>query len=162
MAIFDEKDFGRRLKEARSHAGVTQTDAADAAGAKQSYISSIESGRIQPTPAKLSALLERYGASADFVFGQSEQWFRVRKDRPGEIASEVFELITKMSPAHREDLLGIARQFASTPIERGQLLSILGEIKSTGGEDALNSLLRFIGRFLPPDSNPGEKPDSPV
>lgn len=150
----------------RSWADVTQEDAARAAEATQSYISGIESGRIQPTLVKLSALLEKYRASAEYVLGQSDQWRLVPRDvsleRYDADVVEMLDLLGRMSSAHRSDLLGIARQFAHSSVEREQLKALLVEVERVGGEEARNSLLRFLGRFLPPDIAPGEEPDAPA
>lgn len=72
----DNKDFrvivGRRLKEARNKAGMTQQQVADALGVARSTVATWESGQNDVDTATLKRLAEMYGTTTDWLLGSDD------------------------------------------------------------------------------------------
>ena len=68
MAGMDKKAIGRRLKEYRRKAGLTQDELAEKVGLSPHYYSAIERGASFPRIEKLVLILNVIGASADQIF----------------------------------------------------------------------------------------------
>lgn len=151
----EEWEIGRRLRSYREARSLGLNQAAILAGISNTYLSSLERGINRPNWDLLADLSRLYRVPADAILG-----LPAKEYAPDAI--ELLELLSRMSPSHRSDLLGIARQFAGSSVEMEQFLLILNEVKRIGGEEARDSLLRFIGRFLPPDVTSGEKPVDPA
>ncbi len=64
----DYKKFGKRLKECREKAGLTQEALAEKVGCSPTYVSSLERGAAFPRGDKLIAILNILKTSADSVF----------------------------------------------------------------------------------------------
>lgn len=62
------KKIGKRLKEQREKAGLTQEELAEAVGCSSTYISALERGAAFPRGDKLIALLNTLKTSADSIF----------------------------------------------------------------------------------------------
>lgn len=58
-----------RLVSARRAAGLSQRQLADATGIPQGHVSRIESGKLQPSLARLARLAVALGVSTDYLLG---------------------------------------------------------------------------------------------
>lgn len=61
--------FAQKIKVARTQAGYTQQQVADATGISRNVISRLESGTRQPELENLGKLIDFYEVSADWVLG---------------------------------------------------------------------------------------------
>lgn len=61
--------FHLKIKEARKQAMYTQQEVEKETGIKQSVLSSIETGRTEPSLEILGILIDLYGVSADWILG---------------------------------------------------------------------------------------------
>ena len=61
--------FIQKIKAARTNAGYTQQETADATGIPRSTISRIESGLREPDIENLGKLIDFYEVSADWILG---------------------------------------------------------------------------------------------
>ena len=64
----DYKKFGKRLKECREKAGLTQEALAEKVGCSPTYVSALERGAAFPRGDKLIVILNTLKVSADSVF----------------------------------------------------------------------------------------------
>lgn len=62
---------GRRIRQAREHAGLTQEKLAETIGVSRTAISRWESGEIDPTIDHLIHLAQQLNVSADYLLGIS-------------------------------------------------------------------------------------------
>jgi transcriptional regulator with XRE-family HTH domain len=87
--------LAHRLKDARLHAGVTQAEAAEAAGVQRTAVSMWERGKTLPGLLAFRAIVTLYGVGAHrTLFGTSPVSFTVRERQAlmkaaGEISPEI-------------------------------------------------------------------------
>ena len=99
MAGMDKKAIGRRLKEYRRKAGLTQDELAEKVGLSPHYYSAIERGASFPRIEKLVLILNVIGASADQIFVDVV-------DRSGKAqASHLWEDIQGLPPDEQRRIL---------------------------------------------------------
>lgn len=101
--------LGQRLEERRKAVGLTQGEAAEAAGVAQTYVSNLENGHNRPGVVSLLVnLADQYETSLDYIFGRSEKPGLAETKRLSETARGILHLVDTL-PGHRqEDLLVIA------------------------------------------------------
>ena len=63
------KDLGKRIKQARIRAGITQEYVAEAVGVSRTAVTRWEQGEIEPTLGHLAALAGLLGVTADHLLG---------------------------------------------------------------------------------------------
>ena len=63
------KDFSKRLKQARLKIGLTQKEVSEITNIKQSNISKYENGTLEPDIEKLGLLIDCYQEDANFILG---------------------------------------------------------------------------------------------
>lgn len=61
--------LGDKLKKARTNAGYTQQQVTDYLSIKQSQLSKIENGQLEPSIETLGTLIDFYEVSADWILG---------------------------------------------------------------------------------------------
>ena len=71
--MFSKELFGRRVKEVRLKADVTQADFGLIIGTGKSHVSEIEKGSSCTTVEGLASLCERYNVSADYLLGLTDE-----------------------------------------------------------------------------------------
>lgn len=148
MAIFWEI-FAARLKDARQRAGRTQDDARRAIGVTQSYISGLEKGHSRPAPIeKIYELLRYYEASADYVFGVSDQWTATEREKLGDMEIDLLRIFEKASANTRAEILKVLQVMVDADMERQQAIResrfFLDVVEGAGPEamDVLVDVLR--------------------
>lgn len=62
--------LAEKLKAERLKKGVSKTEAANAVGVTQSFISHLESGRKMPSTAVIVDIAKYYGVSLDYLLGE--------------------------------------------------------------------------------------------
>lgn len=67
--FFKMENFGERLKELRTEAGITQKQLASEIGNAQSAIAYWETNKQEPTISALKKLCVFFGVSADYLIG---------------------------------------------------------------------------------------------
>lgn len=102
-------DIGARLKVARRSAGVTQQEAADAAGVKRTTVSNWEAGRNLPGLIQFRALLRMYGGTGyQILFGanpfelsrsEAQELSQLSKLASPELRSRIDMLLTILTTA---------------------------------------------------------------
>ncbi len=71
LATSDDSDeIGARLRSIRQAKGISARDLADRAGVTAAYISRLENGKMSPTVASLSRVMQALGESVGALFGQ--------------------------------------------------------------------------------------------
>lgn len=73
MAIFDEKDFGIRLRTERKKAGLSQENLAYALNVTKSTISRFEKGITSPTPKQIAIMCNEMNINVNKLFDNSEK-----------------------------------------------------------------------------------------
>lgn len=68
------KEVGKRLKEARNNAGLTQTEVAQKMGTVQSYYIKYELGKLELDYQKIIFLCKLYNVSSDYILGLSNEF----------------------------------------------------------------------------------------
>lgn len=66
-------EFGKRFRECRKAAGLTQVEAAEAMEIGRSSISEYETGDAEPTASVIYKMAETYGVSANYLLGLPDQ-----------------------------------------------------------------------------------------
>ena len=69
----DAEQLGRRLREARDYAGLSQDFVAERTGLRRSALSDIERGKRRCSGPELAALARLYGRSTDSILGTEDQ-----------------------------------------------------------------------------------------
>jgi transcriptional regulator with XRE-family HTH domain len=87
----DDKTFGRRLRETRLRAGLSQSDLEDVSGIPKARLSRYENGHVAPSIQTLQRLAGALGVSEASLLGDQrailEQFFEVLCDRGVPIGS---------------------------------------------------------------------------
>ncbi len=65
--------LGEKLRKARIEAGYTQNQIIEMLGIKQSQLSKIENGKIEPNIETLGSLIDFYEVSADWILGTGKR-----------------------------------------------------------------------------------------
>ncbi len=149
----DPAEVGRRLKNAREAAGITQADAAAAIRVARTTLLAIEKGQRRWQPAELQRLAVAYGTSANQLLRRESVYVdlapRFRKDgryveaEAGEAARSLVDFVR--AEVELENLLGIQRP-RNFPAERPLLP---GDVRIQAESDALE-LRQRIGLGLAP------------
>lgn len=97
--------LSQRLKEQRKAAGLTQEEAAEAAGVVQTYVSNLENGHNNPGVVELLyKLAQQYDTSIDYLFGRADD-SRLHKQAPRSAAAQrVMSLLNSLPEHRREDV----------------------------------------------------------
>lgn len=66
----DERDFLRRLRQARKDAGLTQVEVARRLGRSQSFVTKAETGERRLDVTELRAFARLYGKRVSYFFGE--------------------------------------------------------------------------------------------
>ena len=106
MASTDREKIGKRLKEARKLAGLSQAQAAHVLGIHRPSISEIESGNRRISAEELSELCEVYDVTPDWVLGRKPETLLVDDPKLQLAARE----LAKLKP---DDLKRLLRLIAS-------------------------------------------------
>lgn len=108
--------MGERLKERREHAKLTLGQVGTYEGVTAQYLSQLETGKRTPNVwALLVALVKRYGTSADYLLGLTDNPApagRINTAAAGETITEVIDVVLDMSDAKQREILAIARALA--------------------------------------------------
>lgn len=67
----DAEQIGRRLRGIRQAKGISARDLAERAGVTAAYLSRLENGKVSPTVASLTRVMQALGESVGALFGQS-------------------------------------------------------------------------------------------
>ena len=73
MAIFNNKDFGLRLRNERKKAGLSQENLAYALNVNKSTISRFEKGSTSPTPKQIAIMCHEMNINVNKLFDSSER-----------------------------------------------------------------------------------------
>lgn len=94
-------DLGRRLREARDYAGLSQDFVAAHTGLRRTAISDIERGKRQCTGPELRLLASLYGRTADSILGAEEL-------EPDDAVRALNRTVTALDEADRAEVLRFA------------------------------------------------------
>ena len=81
VATSPQRNFGRRVRDLRRAAGMTQEDLAERCGLFRTYMSRIETGKANPTLTMIHALAASLGVPVTALFGEVAEE-AVRKRSP--------------------------------------------------------------------------------
>jgi transcriptional regulator with XRE-family HTH domain len=103
------KDFGRRLEEIRTDAGLTQTALAKALNTSQSAISQMESGEREPSFDMLRRLAAALGVTLAYLMGKDvdhltpveQTHFRQYRSLPDEAKQELRDYAEFLRRKHK-------------------------------------------------------------
>ena len=103
-------DFGRRLQEIRTDAGLSQTGLAKALHTSQSAISQMENGERQPSFEMLRRLAQALGVSPAHLLGKDveelspkeQAWFRQYRSLPDEAKKELRDYAAYLRQRHKK------------------------------------------------------------
>ena len=146
-------ELGRRLRNARERAGVTQAQAADAVAVARTTLIAIEGGKRRARLNEIRRLAQKYGESINgLLIGEATPIdflprFRKAGSSGGREKAEAAEVLVDLVKAevHLERVLGIARSF-SYPSERPVML---GDVRAQAAEDAAELRQRLGLGLLP-------------
>lgn len=131
-------DIGKRLRERREKAGLTQGQLEEYGVIKKSYLSNFETGTNQPKVWPLLAkLAERYKTSTDYILGLTDDPSPNPKRDLCDDSQSVIECMDEMTPRARAELLTICKSLLE--VDRGwQELELMSSIAaSLAGEDRI-------------------------
>lgn len=152
----DTSQLGKRVRDLRREAGLSQEELASAAGMDRGHISNLENGRIEnPGIATVEALARALRTTPQYLLGF--------EDHPGVIVEgledlpeplrEAFSLAVGLNRNRQEELRYIVRALIaaqdaemariSTDIQRQA--SLLSAIEKIGGKDALERFFELVG-----------------
>jgi transcriptional regulator with XRE-family HTH domain len=103
-------DFGKRLQEIRTDAGLSQTALAKAVDTSQSAISQMENGERQPSFEMLRRLAKALGVSTAHLLGdnvegltaEEQVYFRQYRSLPDEAKQELRDYANYLRQKHRK------------------------------------------------------------
>jgi transcriptional regulator with XRE-family HTH domain len=130
--------LGRRMKQLRTDARLTQTELGVKLGVEQSYVAAIEGAKRnkQPTLSFLLAVSEYFGVGLDDLLG---------------IAPPVPSAMDALSPEVRAPVEELVRQLSRK--QRGDRWNALSNtVAAVGGNAAVDRASRELGVSLTPDS----------
>lgn len=85
MSAIDEKHFGNRLREARIHAGLSQSELEELSGIPKARLSRYENGHVEPSIQTLTRLAQALNVSEASLLGDQrailERFFAVLSER---------------------------------------------------------------------------------
>lgn len=148
---------GDRVLQARQICGLTQSELAHAIGVEQAYVSMIERGQRDPSPAILQAIAFRTGFSFSFfqqppgpIFPAGSLLYRRRKsaksddlDKLLQVARLSFELHESLACRFKERPLQLPRSASQPEEAAGQTRQALGIFSS---DSPITSLIRRLER----------------
>ena len=99
-----DKEIGKRLREARTNAGLTQAEAAKLLGLHRPAVTEIEQGNRKVTPQEIVAFSEMYAVAYEWILGQ---WHE--EDLPDEMVA----MVQKLPPIDRRKLLATLASYGN-------------------------------------------------
>jgi transcriptional regulator with XRE-family HTH domain len=108
MLALDTKAVGRRVRQARVRAGLTQARLAEAAGVTDETVSRIERGAYEAAFSTIVVLARALGVSIDGLAGLGGKERPVRSGSP--LVTELARAAEKLAPRAVRTLLELARQ----------------------------------------------------
>lgn len=144
--------LGRRLRELRQIAGLTQGQVAEYAGVSQSTLSDLETGKISPkTIDAIIKLAQYHRRTTDYLLGMNEDTaentsLSVELD---ETIAHLIKTIRKLPKYRQYDLLAIAEMFIARKAKDDTLAMdiVLSRVKEVGGIEAERLLHEFFDRL---------------
>ena len=97
-------DFCTRLKQLRQKQQLTQSELATLLEVKPTAISNYESGRNEPSLAKLVTLSEHFDVSCDYLLGLSDSYLPIGGEVLDLDIVEFFQLYQQLSPENTKEL----------------------------------------------------------
>lgn len=94
--------FGSRLKQARNDKKLTQAEAAKLVGIDDTTLSKYENDKSEPDNETLRKLIELYGVSYDWLYGDKNKLYR---NNLKEKEMEILELLRKYPEAKQDAFL---------------------------------------------------------
>jgi putative transcriptional regulator len=108
MTRFDASAVGKRVRDARVSAGLTQAGLAEAAGVTDETVSRIERGAYEPAVSTAVALADALGVSLDALTGRSAA--RRPRQRGSPLVRRLAERAEKLDEKGVSALLQVALQ----------------------------------------------------
>lgn len=105
--------FGERLRKARDHKGLSQSDLAQKAGFQPSAIAHFESDRRAPSFDNLRRLADALAVTIDFLLGRETE-----ARSAGPVAEQLFRDFARMSAKDQETVADIAKMLAEKDRQR--------------------------------------------
>src|SRR5690606_34610066 len=104
-----QTELGRRVRELRAAASMSQEELGAAASITAKYVSQLENGRVNPSIAVLRAIAEdAFGTTLSMFFN-----FTVAKGELDALRAEVETILSTASPSRRKRALGALKAFCS-------------------------------------------------
>jgi transcriptional regulator with XRE-family HTH domain len=108
MPVFDTAAIGKRVRDARVSAGLTQAGLAEAAAISDETVSRIERGAYEPAVSTVVALADALGVSVDALTGRSAGMRSRRSGSP--LVRRLVERVEKLDEKAVSALLQVALQ----------------------------------------------------
>lgn len=136
--------IGERLRERRKKANLDAKDVASEIGISKSYLSMLETGNSKPNWELLSDLSKKYGVSADYLLGLTDDPAMAASRELPSFGVELLEIARQLPNDRREELLRIGEvllQLSQQQTARLQMYDqMMALIEQIGGDNAVEAL----------------------
>jgi transcriptional regulator with XRE-family HTH domain len=105
----EPSEFGKRIAEARSHAGLTQVELAKRLGVTQQVVAAWERRNVALRAEQIRTLAEALGTTADYLIGIATNW-KGTKGPSGKVG-QVFEQVSKLPRRHQQKAVEFVEAF---------------------------------------------------